>query len=116
LWTGFERAEIEADAALRRRNRPQVRQKADQEQRPAQTEADQKEALAGTRNACRPQGRQGDVDQDSDQGVAVGVANTPRDEESAEVLRSLRRQGRDERCAGYAADGRHPELVERTPP
>lgn len=110
------RAEEQTDPALRRRERAKIRQQADNEQRAAQAEPQEQECLPGAGHPGRAQSSQGDVDQDPDQRIAVRIADTPCDEIAAEILRSLRRQGRDDRRAGYAAHGRHPKLVERTPP
>ena len=113
---GIVGAEEQPDAALRGYHRPKVREQPDQEERPAQPKAQQQEPLPGARHAGRAEGRQGDVDQNADEGVAVRIPDPPRDEIAAQVLGSLRGQRGDHRGAGKAAHGRNSRLVERTPP
>ena len=112
----IEGAEEDADAALGRDHRADVRQQADTEEQPAQDEAEEQENFAGTRDARRAQGRQDDVHQQADQRVAVGVADAARHEIAAEILGPLGGERGDERRAGEAADRRDPCLIERPSP
>ena len=112
----IEGAKEDADAALGRDHRADVGQEADAEEQRAEHEAHDEEGLARAGNAGRAERRQGDVDQQPDQRVAGGVADTARHEVAAEILRALRGERREQRHADEAADRRDAGRVERAAP
>src|SRR5580704_12916343 len=112
----IEGAEEQADAALRRRHRSDVRQQADTEEHDAEHEARDQERLTGSRNAGSAERGQHEIDRHADQHVAVGVADAALEKIEADILGALRRERGNERRRSNAAHRRETVAVKSPSP